>query len=128
AAYERTLITPNSPFDRFMQGDKGALTKLQQKGFETFKSTGCIACHSGVNFSGPALPTGTGFYQKFPMFPNEELEKKYQFSKDPGRYEHTKNESDKNMWRVPSLRNIALTAPYFHNGSVEKLDEAVRIM
>lgn len=127
-AYERTLITPDSPFDLFIRGNKKAMSVAQIKGFETFKTVGCVACHSGVNFSGPALPIGTAFFQKFPLIPDQELEKKFGFSKDLGRADVTKNESDKNMWRVPTLRNIALTAPYFHNGSVQTLNEAVRIM
>jgi cytochrome c peroxidase len=128
AAYERTLITRNSPFDRYIKGDKKAMSPAAIKGFETFKSTGCIACHSGYNFSGPALPMGTGFFQKFPTFPNAELEAKYGFSKDLGRAEVTKKEGDRHMFRVPTLRNIALTAPYFHNGKVKTLEEAVHIM
>lgn len=128
ASYERTLITPNSPFDRYIKGDKKAMSEGAVKGFETFKSTGCIACHSGYNFSGPALPMGTAFFQKFPTFPNAELEAKYDFSKDLGRADVTKKEADQHMFRVPTLRNIAMTAPYFHNGKVKTLDEAIRVM
>ncbi len=128
AAYERTLITPDAPFDKFIRGNKKAMNAAQVKGFETFKTVGCVACHSGPNFSGPALPVGTPFFQKFPTFPDAELEKKYAFSKDLGRHDVTKEEGDKNLFRVPTLRNIALTAPYFHNGSVQTLNEAVRIM
>ena len=74
------------------------------------------------------MPEGTGFYQKFPMFPGSEFDAKYGLTKDGGRFEVTKEERDRNFWRVPTWRNIALTGPYFHNGSVEKLDEAVRVM
>jgi cytochrome c peroxidase len=128
AAYERTLITPNSRFDKYIKGDKSALTKAEVEGFETFKSTGCVACHSGPNFSGPSLPIGTGFFQKFPMVPDAEIEKKYGFAKDLGRFEVTKADADKNIYVVQTLRNIALTAPYFHNGKVPTLNEAVTIM
>lgn len=128
AAYERTLITPNSPFDKFIKGDKKAMSAAAIKGWETFQSVGCTACHQGPNFSGPTLPSGTGFFQTFPKFPDEEIEKKYGFTKDPGRAKHTKKDADRGMIRVPTLRNIALTAPYFHNGAVYKLEEAVRIM
>ena len=128
AAYERTLITPDAPFDKYIRGNKKAMSAAQVKGFETFKTVGCIACHTGPNFSGPALPVGTAFFQKFPTFPDKELEKKYALSKDLGRYDVTKAEGDKNLFRVPTLRNIAWTAPYFHNGSVQTLNEAVRIM
>lgn len=128
AAYERTLITPDSAFDQFIRGNKKAMSAAEIKGFETFKNTGCVACHSGANFSGPALPIGTAFFQKFPTFPDAELETKYGFSKDTGRFDVTKEDGDKHMFRVPTLRNVALTAPYFHNGSVQTLNQAVRIM
>jgi cytochrome c peroxidase len=126
--YEKTLVTYNSPFDKFAAGDKKAMSPIAQKGWETFQSVGCVTCHSGKNFSGPELPIGTGFYMKFPTFENVDYEKKYQFSKDLGRYDVTKKDEDKHMFRVPTLRNIANTSPYFHNGSVKTLDEAVRVM
>lgn len=128
AAYERTLVTRNSPFDRYIKGNKKALNADQIAGMEKFKSLGCVACHSGVNFAGPALPMGTGFFQKFPVFPGSPYDKKYKLTDDKGRFDVTKNAADKNMWRVPTLRNVAMTAPYFHNGKVKTLDEAVRVM
>jgi len=128
AAYERTLVTPNSPFDRYIKGDQKALTPAALNGYKLVQTVGCIACHNGPNFAGPKLPEGTGFYQKFPTFPGTEYEKKYHLADDMGRYEVTKSEVDRHMWRVPTWRNIALTAPYFHNGSVKTLDEAVRVM
>lgn len=128
ASYERTLITPNSPFDRFIEGKKKSIGPLAREGYKTFQSVGCVTCHSGPNFAGPTLPEGTGFFMKFPTFPNTEYDKKYKFTKDLGRYEVTKKDADKHMFRVPTLRNIALTAPYFHNGSVMTLNEAVRVM
>lgn len=129
ASYERTLITPNSPYDRFIKGDKKAMSAGAQRGMKLVQDLGCIACHQGPNLAGPAaLPMGTGFFQKFPAVPDAEIEKKYGFTKDPGRMEVTKKEADRNMWRVPTWRNVALTAPYFHNGSVKTLEEAVKIM
>lgn len=128
AAYERTLITPHSPFDKYVKGDKNALTEQQIKGMETFEKTGCTSCHSGVNFSGPKMPMGTGFFMKFPTFSDNEYVKQYKFTEDLGRHSVTQKENDKHMWRVPTLRNIALTAPYFHNGAVTTLDEAVKVM
>lgn len=128
AAYERTLVTRGGPFDRFIAGDKKAMSADAQKGYETFRTVGCTTCHSGPNFAGPLLPAGTGFYQKFPTFPNDEIEKKYGFMKDLGRAAETKKDSDKHLFRVPTLRNIALTAPYFHNGQVATLEEAIRVM
>lgn len=128
ASYERTLITPNSPYDRYVKGEKSALSEQQVRGMNLFAETGCVGCHSGPAFMGPQLPEGTGFYQKFPNFDNGVFEAKYGFSNDVGRYEATKQDSDKHLFKVPTLRNVALTAPYFHNGKVETLQEAVRVM
>ncbi len=122
AAYERTLITPNSPYDQYVKGDKSALDSQQIKGMEKFAELGCAGCHSGPAFNGP------GTYQKFPMFSNGYFEAQYKISKDLGRQEETKKRSDAHFWKVPTLRNIALTAPYFHNGSVKSLDLAVKLM
>lgn len=128
AAFERTLITPNSPYDRFVRGNKKALSAEARRGLELVQTVGCTSCHAGATFAGPTLPEGTGFYQKFPTFPGSVYDGKYKLSEDKGRYEVTKNDTDKNMWRVPTWRNIALTAPYFHNGSVPTLEEAVKVM
>lgn len=128
AAYERTLITPNSPHDRFMKGDKKAMSAAAQRGMQKFQSVGCVGCHSGPNFSGPKLALGQGFFIKFPTFPGSQYDEKYRLTDDLGRYEVTKKDVDKHMYRVPTLRNIAITAPYFHNGAVPTLDEAVRVM
>jgi cytochrome c peroxidase len=128
ASYERTLISGNSPYDQFMKGKKSALSASAQRGMKTAQEAGCMSCHMGSNFAGPALPEGAGFYQKFPVYPGSEYEKKYDLLKDKGRFEVTKAEQEKHFWRVPTWRNIALTAPYFHNGSVKTLDEAVRVM
>jgi cytochrome c peroxidase len=111
-----------------VKGDKKALTEQQVRGMNTFASVGCVACHSGAAFSGPAMSPGTGFFVKFPTFTDNEYVKKYDFTTDEGRMAVTNKEADKHMWKVPTLRNIALTAPYFHNGSVKTLDEAVRVM
>ncbi len=127
AAYERTLITMNSPFDRHVNGDKMAMSKQAVKGMQRFEEIGCVSCHSGVNFAGPKMTLGEGFYQKFPLFENDDIAK-YNLDEDKGRYEVTKDAADMNSWRVPSLRNIAVTAPYFHNGAVKTLHESVRIM
>lgn len=128
AAYERTLITPNSPYDRFVKGDKKALSAAQQRGMNTFAAVGCTGCHSGPAFSGPALPIGTGFYMKFPIYTDNPYVAKYHLLDDSGRYNVTHQDADKHMWRVPTLRNLVYTAPYMHNGSVKSLDEAVRVM
>lgn len=128
AAYERTLLTPNSPFDRFIKGDKNALSAQAKRGMDLVEKTGCTTCHTGPNFAGPAMPPGTGFYQKFPAYTDNTYATQYNLMADAGRYEATKNEADQHMWRVPTWRNVALTAPYFHNGSVGTLEEAVRVM
>lgn len=127
AAYERTLVTLNSPFDKYLKGNKKALSAQATAGWAKFQSTGCVSCHNGPNFAG-SLPQGTGFYMKFPTFLGSKYESQYALAKDLGRFEATKNDADKHMWRVPTLRNVALTAPYFHNGSVKTLEEAVRVM
>lgn len=122
AAYERTLITPHSAYDKYVAGDKSAMTAQQVRGMEKAVQLGCTGCHSGPAFNGP------GTFQKFPTFSNGTLEAQYHFTKDLGREEVTKKEEDKHLWKVPTLRNVALTAPYFHNGSVKTLDAAVKVM
>ncbi len=128
AAYERTLITPNSPYDLFVKGDKKALSDQQQRGMQTFADTGCVSCHSGANFSGPPLPVGTGFLVKFPTYPNSPYIAQYLLLNDGGKAVQTGKIEDQNMWRVPTLRNLTYTAPYMHNGLVKSLPEAVRVM
>lgn len=128
AAFERTLITPNSPYDKYVKGDKKAMNAQQVRGMETFAATGCTACHSGAAFNGPKMEFGQGFYAKFPTFTDNEFNKKYDLSADKGREEATGNASDAHKFRVATLRNITDTAPYFHNGSVNDLSEAVRLM
>jgi cytochrome c peroxidase len=125
ATYERTLITPNSRFDKYMKGNKKALTAQEIRGMKLVEEVGCTACHYGPNFTGSLTEAN---YQKFPQNPNKEIEKKYNFTEDLGRYEITKQDEDKNVYRVQTWRNVALTAPYFHNGAVKTLDEAVRVM
>lgn len=128
AAYERTLITPDAPIDLYLRGNEKALSAQAKKGLKTVMEVGCVACHTGINFNGANLEPGEGSYQKFPTFTDNEYVKKYQFMKDKGRAEVTKDEADAHFWRVPTWRNVALTAPYFHNGSVKTLPEAVRVM
>ncbi|KXK34918.1 MAG: Cytochrome c551 peroxidase [Chlorobi bacterium] len=113
AAFERTLVSP-SPFDEYVKGNSEALTAKQKLGLQTFIATGCASCHNGPTFGGNT-------FQKLGML--------HPFaSKDAGRYEVTKDPADSMMFKVPILRNIALTAPYFHNGSVPTLHEAVKLM
>ena len=126
AAYQRTLITPNTPYDQFIKGDKNALTHQQLRGMLTFERIGCISCHSGPNFSQASVFSNLSPFRSFPVYLGSEFEKKHLLLDDLG-----KNNSKiikRGVWRVPSLRNVSKTAPYFHNGSVESLHEAVRIM
>lgn len=127
ASYERTLITPNSPFDKYMRGNKKAMTPQQIKGMKLVDEIGCTSCHTGVNLSGEEK-MGEGNYQPFPQIPGSQYDKMYDLITDVGRFEVTKNPEDKNKWRVPTWRNVAINAPYFHNGRVKTLDEAVRVM
>lgn len=129
ATYERTLITPDSPFDLYLKGNKKALSAAAVRGMNLVQSVGCTSCHSGPNFAGPAaLPEGTGFYQKFPTYPGSAYDKQYDLLSDEGRGGVTKNAAEKHFFRVPTWRNVALTAPYMHNGKVPNLPEAVRVM
>lgn len=128
AAYERTLITPGSDYDRYVGGDRNAMTAQQVRGMQKFESTGCIACHQGVNLSGPPLPAGTPFLMRFPTYPDSSYVAKYDLAADLGRAAATKQAADEHMWRVPTLRNLVYTAPYMHNGRIKTLPEAVRVM
>ena len=128
AAYERTLITPDSAYDRYVEGDETALTAQQVRGMEAFAAAGCTSCHSGPVFDGPELPIGTGFLMKFPVYADSPYVAKYDLAADGGRFSVTAQESDRGLWRVQTLRNLEFTAPYMHNGSVKTLPEAVRVM
>ena len=132
AAYIRTLVTTGSPFDRYLEGDKQAISAAAKQGHHEFIEVGCASCHFWVNLSGPvpglAFKMGEGFYELFPNFLGSTYDRQYKLTDDLGRYLVTREAIHKRMWRVPSLRNVTLTAPYFHNGSVRTLDEAVRVM
>lgn len=126
AAFERTLITPDAPFDRFVAGDTAALTPRQIRGMALFESVGCVVCHAGPGFSRASLLApegGAGAFRLFPSLASPYAET-YRLTDDLG----AAKAGRAGLWRVPSLRNVALTAPYFHNGSVADLTEAVRIM
>jgi cytochrome c peroxidase len=126
AAYERTLITTDTPYDRFVRGDENALSPAQLRGMALFQSVGCILCHSGPNFSGASVfDSPPAPLRLFPVFDSPKYVNRYNLSKDTGANAPGSKQA---VWRIPSLRNVALTAPYFHNGSVDNLPEAVRIM
>jgi cytochrome c peroxidase len=128
AAFERTLVTPNSPYDRYANGDKGALSDQQMRGMKLFDSVGCTECHSGPAFNGWEIGSTELSFEEFPRFTQSAFVKRYGLDTDLGRYEVTKQEGDKHYFKVPTLRNITITAPYFHNGAVESLSDAVRVM
>ncbi len=115
--FEETLITPNAPIDRYLLGDTNALTNQQKRGYDKFIQFGCITCHQGRNIGGN-LYQKLGRIDSVPPYLLDDL----------GLYEITKKTNDRYVFKVPSLRNIAETAPYFHNGSVRTLPEAVTIM
>ena len=132
SAFQRTLSTTNSAYDQYLRGDNKAISKQAQRGFDTFIEVRCASCHFWVNLAGPipgvALQQGEGFYELFPNHPGSDYERRYRLADDLGRFNITQNKIDLRKWRMPSLRNIEITAPYFHNGAVKELEEAVRIM
>jgi cytochrome c peroxidase len=118
ATYERSLETPDSRFDRYLRGGRDALTESEQRGYTLFKAYGCAACHQGVNLGG-------NMFQKFGVFPDRDARAA---SGDLGRYHVTRVTRDRGVFRVPSLRNVAVTGPYFHDGRAATLDDAVDTM
>ena len=116
--YLKSLTTP-SRFDRYLRGDKAALTSEEKGGYAKFKSFGCVSCHQGINVGG-------NMFQRFGAM--REPAPGAAIAVDQGRFNLTGRESDRRMFRVPSLRNVEFTAPYFHNGSVATLEEAVDAM
>ena len=119
--FERSLVTPNADFDRYLRGDEQALSSEQKQGYRLFIDYGCISCHQGINLGGNLLA-------RFGIYKDGLSDKDSISEFDYGRYNHTGLERDKFVFRVPSLRNIAVTAPYFHNGTTATLSEAIRIM
>jgi len=113
-AFERTLVTP-SRWDKYLEGDESALSAAEKKGLEDFISTGCIACHMGESVGG-------AMYQKYGLV------KPVPGLKDEGRSKISKNKDEKFFFKVPSLRNVEMTAPYLHDGSVKTLEESVTLM
>ncbi len=118
-AFERTLVTP-SRFDAFLMGDTQALSPTEQAGLREFIGVGCASCHNGVGVGG-------GMYRKFGVFENY-WEATGRTNPDKGRFDVTHDPADMYAFKVASLRNVAKTPPYFHDGSVATLPEAVRIM
>ena len=121
ATYERSLVTPDSRFDRYLRGDQTALSASEKRGYLLFKQDGCVSCHQGANIGG-------NMFQKFGVMGDYFAARGHETDADIGRYAVTGRESDKHVFRVPSLRNVALTAPYFHDGSATTLPQAVEVM
>lgn len=122
AEFEKTLITPNSAFDKFLRGDQNALTDVQKRGYEHFKNAKCDTCHTGINMGGQSYEV-LGLYQDYFRDRGTEIT-----GDDKGRFNQTNDPADMHRFKVPSLRNVALTAPYMHDGTVKDLREAVRVM
>jgi cytochrome c peroxidase len=121
ATFTRSLTTPDSRFDRYLRGDKLALDRSELAGYQLFKSLGCISCHQGTN-------AGGNMYGRLGLAENYCVHRGNVQQADLGRYNLTRNEADRYEFRVPPLRNVALSAPYFHDASARTLDQAVAAM
>ncbi len=120
AVFELSLFTPNSRFDKFLRGDTTALSKEEQEGYRIFKEYGCVSCHQGVNMGGNMYQTigvMEDFFQHRPLT-----------DADLGRYNVTKEDYNRHQFKVPTLRNIAITFPYLHDGSAKTLEDVLAIM
>lgn len=120
ATYERSLVTVDAPFDHFLRGQRSALTALEGEGYRRFRELGCISCHQGVLLGG-------NMFQKFGVM-GDYFAGRTPSKADLGRYNVTGREEDRHVFKVPSLRNVALTAPYFHDGSAPTLEDAIPVM
>ena len=120
ASYERSLVTVNGRFDRFLKGEKQVLTPIEIDGYRRFREYGCASCHQGMLLGG-------NMYQKFGVM-GDYFAGKALTKEDLGRFNVTQREEDRHVFKVPSLRNIELTAPYFHDGSAPTLESAVSVM
>ena len=120
ATYIRSLYTPNARFDQYLKGNEEALTLEEKAGYQLFEDYGCISCHQGMNVGG-------NMFQRFGVIGDYFDPKDGITQADLGHFNVTNDEADRFVFRVPSLRNVALTAPYMHNGSVDSLAEMVKI-
>jgi len=123
ATFERTLLTPGSRFDRFLRGDSAAINAREQEGYRHFLDYGCASCHQGALLGG-------NMYQRFGVMVDYfgRSGADHAVLSDLGRYNVTGREEDRHVFKVPSLRNVEVTAPYFHNGSAQTLEDAVVAM
>jgi cytochrome c peroxidase len=121
ATFEESLYTPNSRFDQFLRGNSNALTQEEKEGYNLFKEYGCVSCHQGINVGG-------NMFQKFGVLGDYFADRGKVIKADLGRFNVTGQEKDRYVFRVPSLRNVELTSPYFHDGTTETLEQAVNVM
>lgn len=121
ALFERSLVTVDAPFDRYLRGDEEAISAEARRGYRLFKSYGCVSCHQGRNVGG-------NMYARMGAVGNYFIRKSGLKDSDMGRYNVTGNEGDRHVFKVPSLRLVTKTAPYFHDGSVKSLDAAISTM
>ena len=120
-SYELSLTTPNARFDRFLRGDASAIDDRARQGYALFKSYGCVSCHQGVNVGGNLM-------ERFGVMRDYFAARGHVSDADDGHFAATHDERDRHVFRVPSLRNVALTAPYFHDGSAATLPDAIGVM
>ena len=122
ATFQHSLYTPNAPFDKYLRGDEEAISNQAKEGYRLFKSYGCVTCHQG-------MLVGGNMFQTLGVFGDYFADRGGNITKaDLGRYNVTKDDLDRYVFKVPSLRNITLTAPYFHDGNPQTLDEAIKLM
>ncbi len=121
ATFQRSLYTPNAPFDLYLKGNKNAISTQAKEGYDLFKSYGCISCHQG-------MLVGGNMFQTLGIFGDYFADRGNVTKSDYGRYNVTGKEEDRYMFKVPSLRNVVLTSPYFHDGNSPTLDEAIKLM
>lgn len=121
AMFERSLYTPNSRFDQFLNGNQNAITEEEKEGYRRFKSYGCVSCHQGMLLGG-------NMFQTFGLLGDYFGDRGKVTKVDLGRFNVTGDKHDRYAFKVPSLRNIVLTSPYFHDGSAETLEEAIKVM
>ncbi|MDT8375606.1 MAG: cytochrome-c peroxidase [Mariprofundaceae bacterium] len=121
ATFERSLVTTSAPFDRYLRGEEEAISAGAKKGYRLFRSYGCVACHQGANVGG-------NMFQTFGIMGDYFADRGNITRADLGRYNVTGLEEDRHLFRVPSLRLVTLTAPYFHDGSARTLHDAIEVM
>ena len=121
ATFQRSLYTPNAPFDQYLRGDENAIPPVAKEGYGLFKSYGCVTCHQG-------MLVGGNMFQTLGIFDDYFADRGNVVKADLGRYNVTGDERDRHVFKVPSLRNITLTSPYLHDGNAKTLAEVIKIM